>query len=132
MPALTPSKLEQLNRQLNASREALLRELREELEHSGDQQRIALLNDEPGDFGDESMANGLADFNVARFHKQIQGLRDIDAALRRLREDEYGVCIECGNDIGFSRLQAYPTAKRCIICQEQHEKTYAQEGNAKL
>jgi RNA polymerase-binding protein DksA len=132
MPVLKPSQLEQLTRQLNENREALLGEVREELENSGDQHRIALLNDEPGDFGDESLANGLADFNVARFHRQIQELRDIDAALRRIRDDEYGVCIECGNDIGFSRLQAYPTAKRCIVCQEQHERTYAQDGNAKL
>ncbi len=37
-----------------------------------------------------------------------------------------------GGDIGFERLLAYPTAKRCFICQRQHEKTYVQEANPKL
>jgi hypothetical protein len=28
-------------------------------------------------------------------------------------------------DIGFKRLDAYPTAKRCIACQERRERTRA-------
>jgi RNA polymerase-binding protein DksA len=132
MPALTPTQLKQLTKQLNAEHQALRQEVREELENSGDQHRIDLLNEEPGDAGDESLANALSDFNVARFDRQIQGLRDIETAFRRIKDGEYGTCIDCGDDIGFTRLQAYPTAKRCIICQEQREKQYAQEGHPKM
>lgn len=106
--------------------------MREELDNSGNQHRIDLLNNEPGDTGDESLVNALADFNLTLLDHHIDGLRDIEAALQRIRNGEYGVCIDCGGDVGFDRLQAYPTARRCIVCQAQHEKQYAQAGKPTL
>jgi len=132
MPPLSPSQLDQLARKLNEDNQALLREVRNELENSGDQHRIDLLNSEPGDTGDESMANALSDFNVAILDRHIQGMRDIEAAFQRIKSGEYGVCIDCGDDVGFDRLQAYPTAKRCIVCQEKREREYVQEGRPKM
>jgi RNA polymerase-binding protein DksA len=110
----------------------LLREVREELDNSGNQHRIDLLNNEPGDSGDESLANALADFNQTFLDRHTDAMRDIEAALQRVKNGEYGVCIDCGEDVAFSRLMAYPTAKRCIVCQEQREKQYAQEGQPKM
>ena len=132
MPALSPSQLEQLTQKLNEEYQALLREVREELENSGNQHRIDLLNQEPGDSGDESLANALADFNLSILDRHIDAMRDIEAALQRIKNGEYGVCIDCGEDVTFPRLMAYPTAKRCIVCQEQREKQYAQEGHPKM
>ncbi|HWR77664.1 MAG TPA: TraR/DksA family transcriptional regulator [Thiobacillus sp.] len=132
MAPLNQSQLDQLTKKLNEDNQALLREVRVELENSGDQHRIDLLNSEPGDTGDESMANALADFNVARLDRQIQGMRDIEAAFQRIKDGAYGVCIDCGDDVGFARLQAYPTAKRCIVCQEKREREYVQEGHPKM
>lgn len=132
MPSLTPSQLDQLTTKLKQDYQVLLIEVRGELEHTGDQHRIDLLNREPGDSGDESMANALADFNVAIVDRQVRGMRDIEAALRRVRDGEYGVCIDCGTEIGVARLEAYPTAKRCIVCQEKRERDYAQEGHPKM
>jgi RNA polymerase-binding transcription factor DksA len=40
----------------------------------------------------------------------------VDAALERLRQPDYGVCIECGDDIAFVRLQTDPTALHCEHC----------------
>lgn len=132
MAVLNQSQLDLLVEKLKTDYQTLLREVRDELENSGDQHRIDLLNSEPGDAGDESMANALSDFNVARLDRQVQGIRDIEAAFRRVKDDVYGVCIDCGDDIGFTRLQAYPTAKRCIICQQKREKEYVQEGHPKM
>ena len=132
MAALDQSQLDQLAKRLNEDNQTLLREVRNELENSGDQHRIDLLNSEPGDTGDESIANALADFNVAMLDRQIQGMRDIEAAFQRIKNGKYGVCADCGDDVGFARLQAYPTAKRCSVCQEKHEREYAQEGHPKM
>jgi RNA polymerase-binding protein DksA len=132
MAALTPSQLDRLVAQLNEDYQALLREVRDELANSGDQHRIDLLNSEPGDSGDESLATELADFNVARVDRQVKAMRDIEAALRRAKDGAYGSCIDCGDDIALTRLQAYPTAKRCLVCQEKHERLYAQEGHPKM
>jgi RNA polymerase-binding transcription factor DksA len=64
--------------------------------------------------------------------RQIQELRDIEAAFGRLKEGGYGVCVDCGQDIAFPRLLAYATAKRCISCQERHEKLHAHEGHSSM
>ena len=132
MAALKQSQLDQLKLKLKSNYQDLLREVREELENSGDQHRIDLLNREPGDSGDESMANELADINVATLDHHIRDIRDIEAAFERIREGTFGACIDCGDDIAFNRLQAYPTAKRCIVCQEKHEREYVQEGHPKM
>ena len=132
MAALKQSQLDQLTRQLKEQYQALLHEVREELENTSNQHRIDLLNNEPGDSGDESMANTLADFNVAMVDRHVHELRDIETALRRVKDEAYGVCIDCGDAIGFARLQAYPTAKRCIVCQEKHEREYAQAGHPSM
>ncbi len=44
-------------------------------------------------------------------------LGDIDAALERIQAGTYGTCTDCGVIIAPARLNAYPTAKRCIDCQ---------------
>ena len=129
MAAINSSQLDQLVTKLKTEYQTLLREVRDELENHGVQHRIDLLNSEPGDSGDESMANALADINVAIVDRQVQGVRDIEATFKRIKDGEFGVCIDCGATIPFNRLQAYPTAKRCIGCQEKREKQYAQEGH---
>ena len=48
-------------------------------------------------------------------------LGDIDAALERLQAGTYGICADCGVSIPPARLNAYPTAKRCIDCQSLSE-----------
>jgi len=43
-------------------------------------------------------------------------LLQIDAALRRIEEGEYGYCQECGVDIAPARLEVDPSALLCIQC----------------
>jgi len=42
--------------------------------------------------------------------------RHLQAALQRLHQPDYGVCIECGKDIAFVRLDADPEALHCSDC----------------
>lgn len=76
------------------------------------------------DAGDESLADLLSDLGEAETSRDVQELRALDAAHRRLADGGYGVCIDCGGDVGFDRLRAEPAAARCIECQRRHEKTY--------
>lgn len=61
----------------------------------------------------------------AEVERDLHELRDIDAALKRLREGQFGACIDCGGDIGAARLRAEPSALRCIACQQQIERQAA-------
>jgi hypothetical protein len=67
-----------------------------------------LLNREPGDSGDESLATTLADFNLTMMDRQIEELRDIELAFQRLKEGEYGVCVDCGQENQLPPLEGLP------------------------
>jgi DnaK suppressor protein len=45
-------------------------------------------------------------------------LRQVKAALRRVREGSFGICADCESAISPKRLTAVPWAARCIQCQE--------------
>ena len=45
-------------------------------------------------------------------------LDEINAAMTRLDEGSYGVCVSCGRSIPLARLRARPQATRCISCAE--------------
>jgi DnaK suppressor protein len=48
-------------------------------------------------------------------------LQAIIHAKQRMLDDLYGICNDCQTAIDFPRLLAYPTALRCMSCQERHE-----------
>ncbi|MBI4461251.1 MAG: TraR/DksA family transcriptional regulator [Acidobacteria bacterium] len=55
-----------------------------------------------------------------RVNGVLQGqLRQIEEALERLRNREYGICAGCGEAIPARRLLAVPWARFCVDCQEQ-------------
>jgi RNA polymerase-binding protein DksA len=130
--ALTQEQLAELVRILDRRYEALLEDVRDELEKSENQQYVELLGRTPADIGDESVADALADLNLARIDRQIRDLRDIETARGRITGARFGLCTDCGAEIGFERLLAYPTAKRCLACQHQRERTHAHEGTPTL
>lgn len=43
----------------------------------------------------------------------------IDAALRRLDNDEFGYCLRCGEDIAPARLEHNPSVTTCISCAKE-------------
>ncbi|MFA5069055.1 MAG: TraR/DksA family transcriptional regulator [Candidatus Omnitrophota bacterium] len=49
-------------------------------------------------------------------------LYNIDNALKRLKERDFGKCEACGKLIGIKRLSAVPYAVMCVACQEFAEK----------
>jgi len=130
--ALTKTQVSKLERKLDQQYASLLEVVRDELEKSENQQYVELIDRAPADSGDQATGDALADLNLAIIDRQVRELRDIEATRDRIRNDDFGVCIDCGGDIGFERLLAYPTAKRCFTCQQQHEKTYAHEANPTL
>jgi RNA polymerase-binding protein DksA len=130
--ALSQSQLSRLTRQLGKRYESLLAEVRDELEKTENQRYIELIGQAPADIGDQSVGDALADLNLAIIDRHVQELRDIQAAKARIDDRGFGTCIDCGGEIGFERLLAYPTAKRCVLCQQQRERTYAHAGTPTL
>ncbi|MGE5168875.1 MAG: TraR/DksA family transcriptional regulator [Rudaea sp.] len=130
--ALTNPQRARLGRRLDERQRVLLAEIGDELDQTDNREYAKLIGALPGDAGDQSVADALADLNIAIADRHMEELRDVEAAKARMREGSYGTCIDCGGDIAYERLLAYPTAKRCIRCQERREKTYAHEGTPTL
>ncbi len=43
-------------------------------------------------------------------------LARIDAALNRIKDDDYGYCLNCGEEIAEKRMEIDPAATHCIKC----------------
>lgn len=54
--------------------------------------------------------------------RRRQKLLQIEAALQRNRDGDYGFCQECGETIAEARLGADPTALHCIQCASALER----------
>ena len=130
--ALSATQSSQLVEKLGRRYASLLEEIRDELEKNESQQYIELIDRDPADIGDQSVGDALADLNLAIIDRHVRELRDIEAARGRVNDRTFGTCVDCGNEIGYERLCAYPTAKRCFICQRQRERTHAREGSPTL
>ena len=70
------------------------------------------------DEGDLSVLALEQDINCRRINACSQSLKHIRRALARLQQATYGVCEECGAEIGERRLRAMPFTPYCVECQE--------------
>jgi len=55
--------------------------------------------------------------DLALRDRNEQQLAAVDAALARLDDGTYGLCVRCGRPIAPERLDALPWAAHCIDCQ---------------
>lgn len=129
--ALTTQQIDQLRGLIEQRRQALMAELRQDVERTQERQYGELAGPAP-DSGDESVAALISDLEHAGLSRDLGELRGLEAARARLAEGSYGICINCGGDIEFERLRANPGALRCVDCQRLHEKTYASAGRPSL
>jgi RNA polymerase-binding transcription factor DksA len=58
-------------------------------------------------------------------HRLAHRSQELAEALERVREGTYGMCQACGRRIPRRRLQALPTARLCVPCQELREVAHA-------
>jgi DnaK suppressor protein len=127
MADMTKQEVERLGELMKQRNQELRNEIRAELLKADDEQFRDVAGS-VGDMADEALADAVVDMDAAIVGRHIREIRDIEAAQKRIADGSYGVCIDCGEAIGYERLLAYPTAKRCIRCQEQREKQFSHEN----
>jgi DnaK suppressor protein len=120
-PALTPSDLERLRKDLDARRTALRIEVKAQMKGSGDD-RVVGLSNRLNESDDWAVADSLAELDIAGATHVLKELTEVDSALARMRSGDYGECVDCGKTIAAARLFAYPTAVRCVSCQSVRER----------
>ena len=79
------------------------------------------------DQGESSEVDIQEDIEFALIQMKSETLSKVNEALRRLDENTYGNCFECGDEIAEARLRALPFAVRCKDCEEQRENSERRE-----
>jgi DnaK suppressor protein len=100
---------------LNREREKLVRQLAE------------LGANESGELtGDIEYGDGFADAAATTAERSevlgivdnlIKLLADVDQALARVDAGTYGLCKNCGREIGADRMEFRPTSRYCVDCK---------------
>lgn len=104
-----------------------LEELRDDLERSastleaegaGTGSELSSVDQHPADAATDLQD---ADRQGAVLETISDQLAQVQAALGRLDEGTFGVCVECGQPLPDERLEARPEAARCMQCQTREE-----------
>jgi len=67
---------------------------------------------------------------ITLLERDSQLLREIDAALRRIGDEDFGRCTLCGKDIGDRRLRAVPWTTYCVACQDEVDRSRRREASS--
>ena len=99
---------------VRTSLEAERAELRSQLDELGDGATAGDHYD--ANFADSSQVTAERGEAEALASRLRATLDDVERALAKLDDGTYGQCEQCGKPIGEARLEAMPTASRCISC----------------
>jgi DnaK suppressor protein len=93
---------------------------------SGDMNtELADYDQHPADDGTETHEQELDETTDMMLAAEAE---NVELALRRLGEGNYGVCTDCGKEIPRARLEAMPEAVRCVEDQARYEATLRARG----
>ena len=101
----------------------LLASMLEEAQQKGDStlEELTDNNEVFADPADRATAESDRSFTLRIRDRERRLIRKIQAALQRIDDGSYGICDDCGEDIGVPRLKARPVTKLCINCKSKQE-----------
>jgi len=115
-------KMEEMKAILLKMKEETLQEINKTLKSGSD-----VTGGEPsGDIYDQASTERDRELGLLLGDREREKLRNIDEALLKIEEGEYGICEECEEDIPLGRLKVVPFAHYCVKCKADIEKQQAQ------
>jgi len=85
-------------------------------------ERLTVDSEEPQDSADQSINSISKESLFQRSSDRRRLLRMIDAAVLRIENGTFGLCVGCGDEINPRRLDALPWTQYCLHCQEDLER----------
>ncbi len=79
-----------------------------------------------GDIYDQASSERDRELGLLLGDREREKLRNIDEALMKIEDGEYGICEECEEEIPIGRLKVMPFARYCVKCKSDIEKLQAQ------
>jgi DnaK suppressor protein len=74
------------------------------------------------DLADKAANSYTKEFLFGQTNHDRVMLQLVEDALKRMRENSYGLCVNCQEEVQQKRLEAVPWARHCIECQEKQER----------
>jgi RNA polymerase-binding protein DksA len=71
-------------------------------------------------FADAAAATAERTETIGLVESLKSSLDEVDAALQRVADGDYGQCANCGKDIGAARLEFRPESIYCVDCKSQN------------
>jgi len=101
----------------------LLSSMLEDAQQKGDStlEELTDSNEVFADPADRATAESDRSFTLRIRDRERRLIRKIQAALQRIEDGSFGICEECGEEIGVPRLKARPVTKLCINCKSKQE-----------
>ena len=109
--------MKEIKRLLLKEKETIVSEIREKTEING------VHKTEIGDAIDSSVEEQERELDLLLLEREQTRLEGIEIALTRIESDDFGYCVECGEEISKKRLLAVPLARTCINCQSNIERS---------
>jgi len=106
--------IQEIKQSLLSQRETLLKEAEETLNTLPSELNFP-------DMGDQATAETDRNFILRLRDRERMLLKKIEETIERIDGGEYGMCQECGIEIGIKRLQARPVTTLCIDCKARQE-----------
>ncbi|MEO6323846.1 MAG: TraR/DksA family transcriptional regulator [Thermoanaerobaculia bacterium] len=119
MPAKNGKKdiIERARKVLLEKREELLQDLIKNREVSEE-----TIDESAQDMADRATSAYTKEFAYSLSESDRKTLVLIEAALLRIDNGTYGVCVHCGEVVQEKRIDAVPWARHCLDCQELQDK----------
>ena len=116
--------IQKIKQTLMSQRESLLKEAEETLSSLPGEINFP-------DMGDQATAETDRNFMLRLRDRERMLLKKIEETIERIDSTDFGICEECGNEIGIKRLEARPVTTLCIDCKtRQEEEERLAEGGA--
>jgi RNA polymerase-binding transcription factor DksA len=78
-------------------------------------------DDQVQDTADQALASSLEGIKISLHDNELDEYQMVLRALAMIDKGDYGNCSECNAPISERRLEMFPYATRCLVCQEAHE-----------
>jgi DnaK suppressor protein len=114
---MNAAQLERFRKKLLEKRKEVLREVQ-----SSSTSSMETGSDGIQDIADQASSAYTKEFLLSVGDEERRVLKQIEIALQRIKDGNYGKCEVCKSEIAVKRLEAIPFAQLCINCKEKEER----------
>jgi DnaK suppressor protein len=120
--ARSTAETEKIRVALTERRDELQQEYDESLTEITELQRDRLADSAGDDQADTGTKTFEREQEITLANNLLERITQVERAIDRLGEGNYGYCERCGNAIPVERLAAFPSATLCVTCKQLEER----------